>query len=305
MVYSTHYRKTEDTSQTMALPNPLINPPKLSASRPRLHSRSPSRSPVRSARDFDPLLRDLSPTTTLRAFTTETPFVSGKHDSAISTHFETASSSKRALGAKAAQACLDLRSWMRELESWEWPGTFDVPEPARKRMRMSGMSILSARTTATVAEEDGEEEHWGSLPARTVQEHDHRMDEISHQLDQINVEELKDFVLSAHQQTGSRRTSLDDSISSINSTTDLHRLDDFTALITATIFQALPYLSRLHHLLEIWTARLSILRKTSPYLRDLQQARTDLDHGWAAIAVSPSFAQSWSSAVFSLSLIHI
>ncbi|KAK5120256.1 hypothetical protein LTR85_006462 [Meristemomyces frigidus] len=283
----------------MAFANPTINPPNLSSSTRRtLHSRSPSRSPVRQhARDLDPLLRDLSPTTTLRAFTTEPAFTPDKHDSAFSTNFDTASSSERALGAKAAQTCLDLRSWARELEAWQWPGTFDGPEPARKRMRMSGVSMLSTRTTATVPE-DGEDELWGCLPAQTVLAYEKRTEEIGQQLDEIDVEELKDFVLSAHHRAGSGRASMDDSIGHIGAETDLRRLGDFTALITATILQALPYLSRLHRLLELWAMRLSILRKTPSYLRDLKQARTDLDHGWAAIAVSPAPAQGTSAASF-------
>ncbi|KAK4548046.1 hypothetical protein LTR36_010766 [Oleoguttula mirabilis] len=284
----------------MSLPNPAINPPNLSARRP-LHARSASRSPVRPpARDLDPLLRDLSPTTTLRAFSSEPPRPSDKHDSAFSANFDSASNSERALGAKAAQTCLDLRSWTRELQRWEWLGTFDGPEPARKRMRMSGLSTLSTRTGATATEDDEHDEHelWGSLPAQAVQAYEQRTAEIGQQLDEMDVEQLKDFVLSAHRRAGSGRASLDDSIGAIGAATDLRRLDDFTALITATILQALPYLSCLHRLLDVWTMRLSVLRKTPLYLHDLQQARTDLDHGWAAIAVSPASAQGSPSASF-------
>ncbi|TKA73307.1 hypothetical protein B0A55_08885 [Friedmanniomyces simplex] len=293
----------------MAFPNPAINPPFLSysSSRPRLHSRSPPRSPVRQPRDFDPLLRDLSPTTTLRAFTTADDSTS-KHDSAQSAlahSFETASTSERALGVKAAQTCLDLRSWTRELESWgaDWPGTFDVPEPARKRIRMSRMSMLSVRT---VGEEDGEEEElWGCLPGKTVQAYEQRAEDIGQAVEKLDVEELKVFVLAAHRQAGDGRVDVDDSVGAIGAHTDLRRLDDFTALITATILQALPYLSRLHRLLEIWSIRLSVLRQTPSYLHDLKQARTDLDHGWAAIAVSPSSGNfSSSSANFTRDNMH-
>ncbi|KAK0979620.1 hypothetical protein LTR91_012526 [Friedmanniomyces endolithicus] len=294
----------------MALRNPSINPPLLSSSaRPRLHSRSLSRSPIRQPRDFDPLLRDLSPTTTLRAFSAADDSAS-KHDSAQSAlahSFETASTSERALGVKAAQTCLDLRSWTRELESWgaEWTGTFEVPELARKRMRMSGMSMLSARTVGVEGEEEGEEEYWGSLPGKTVQMFERRAEEIGLELERLDVEELKAFVLSAHGQAGDERVDGEDGIGVIGAHTDLRRIDDFTALITATILQALPYLSRLHSLLDVWSIRLSVLRQTPSYLRDLKQARTDLDHGWAAIAVSPSSGSvSVSSANFTRDNMH-
>ncbi|KAK3074861.1 hypothetical protein LTR53_002380 [Teratosphaeriaceae sp. CCFEE 6253] len=293
----------------MAHPNPTINPPALSSSRPPLHSRSPSRSPVRQIRDADPLLRGLSPTATLRAFHQEQ---AGEDDSACSDlahSFAGASSAERALGIRAAQVCLDVRSWTRELDGWEWPGTFDVPEPARKRMRMSAMSLLSIRTAgpAESREDTGassgpeDDEFWGSLPGKTVQAYERRADEIAQEVEKLDVEELKVFVLGAHRQTGngnSNRTSLDDSFTALGERTDFRRLDDFTALITATILQALPYLARLHHLLDVWTIRLGVLRQTPAYLQDLKQARTDLDHGWAAIAVSSTSGNGCSSANF-------
>lgn len=222
-------------------------------------------------RDWDPLLRDLSPTATLRTFQT------AETDSSPAFSFRGAASvSERAWGAKAAQTCLDLRSWVWELEGWQWPGSFSVPgKEAREDEEGKGGRKR-------------EEDYWGSLPASIVLSYERRADEIARQLDDIDVEELKDFVLSAHRQAGSGRASRDDSIASIGATTDLRGLDDFTALITATILQALPYLSRLHRLLDVWTVRLTISRNAPSYLSDLRQVQTDLDYGWAAIAVSPS-----------------
>ncbi|KAI7391032.1 hypothetical protein KC328_g7696, partial [Hortaea werneckii] len=182
---------------------------------------------------------------------------------------------------KAAQTCLDLRSWVRELEGWQWPGSFSVPEkePNEDEDGKGGEGGGGGEKT---------EDYWGSLPASIVVAYERRADDIAQQLDDIDVEELKDFVLSAHRQAGSGRASRDDSIASIGATTDLRRLDDFTALITATILQALPYLSRLHRLLDVWTVRLTVSRNAPSYLPDLRQVQTDLEYGWAAIAVSPS-----------------
>ncbi|KAK3713695.1 hypothetical protein LTR37_008389 [Vermiconidia calcicola] len=274
----------------MALPNPTMKPPRLpSPTKRNQHARSPSRSPVRQynhARDFDPLLRDLSPTATLRAFSSRPD---ESRSEALGRSIDTASHGERALGAQAAQACMDIRSWAREIRAWEWAGTFDVPEPARKKQRMSTFSIGShvSRPSISQVENDArDEEYWGSLTAETVQRYQRRIDEISEELDEIDVEELKDYVLSAHHRAGYGAADVDDSIGAIGADTNLKRLDDFTALITATILQSLPYLSRLHRSLETWTTRLTILRKTSSYLLDLKQARTDLDHGWAALAVS-------------------
>ncbi|KAK3691888.1 hypothetical protein LTR37_018381 [Vermiconidia calcicola] len=274
----------------MALPNPTMNPPRLpSPTKRNQHARSPSRSPVRQynhARDFDPLLRDLSPTATLRAFSSRPEEARSE---TLGRSIETASHGERALGAQAAQACMDIRAWAREIRAWEWAGTFDVPEPARKKQRMSTFSIGShvSRPSIGQAENDaGDELYWGSLNADTVPRYQRRINEITEDLDEIDVEELKDYVLSAHRRAGYGAADVDDSIGAIGADTNLKRLDDFTALITATILQSLPYLSRLHRLLETWTIRLTILRQTSAYLLDLKQARTDLDHGWAALAIS-------------------
>ena len=270
----------------MAVPTPAMNPPRLpSPSKRNLHNRSPSRSPVgqHRARDTDSLLRDLSPSATLRAFSTSTPDQFTRDGKGI----ETATHAQRVLGAKAAQAGLDLRMWVRELEEWDWPETFEVPEPARKKQRMSSMSVLSdVSKPSTMQVEEEAEGYWGSLPANTAQAYEERIERINEDLDEIDVEEMKDFILSAHNQAGFGEASIDDSIGTIGADTNFRRLDDFTALITATILQALPYLSRLSRLLHTWALRLSILRAAPKYLRDLAQARTDLDHGWAALAVS-------------------
>ena len=182
-------------------PNPTIRPPPLAAvHHRRLHSRSLSHSPMRppNPRDWDPLLRDLSPTATLRTFQT------AETDSSPAFSFRGAASvSERAWGAKAAQTCLDLRSWVWELEGWQWPGSFSVPgKEAREDEEGKGGRKR-------------EEDYWGSLPASIVLSYERRADEIARQLDDIDVEELKDFVLSAHRQAGSGRASRDDSIASI------------------------------------------------------------------------------------------
>jgi hypothetical protein len=242
------------------------SPPK----RLSIHQRSLSRSSSHHyshARDFDPILRNLSPTKTLRAFS-EPGFIA-PHES-LHAALESSTTFQRTLGAKAAQTCLDVRSWARELEEWEWPGTFETP------------------SDRLVEQDTGTPTYWGSLPADTVRAYEQRSDEIIQQLDEIDVEQLKDFVLSAHNEAGSGSASMDDSIGAIGAATDLRKLDDFTAIITATILQALPYLSRLNHLLDIWTIRLPILRQAPVYLASLAQAYADLDHAWTAIGARRS-----------------
>lgn len=284
----------DQASLTMA--NPALNSARHSYIS-RSNSRASSRQQYAQAREFDPILRNLSPTTTLRAFS-ETDYLSP--NDILQTALESSTTAQRTLGSKAAQTCLDVRSWAREMEGWEWPGTFDMPEPARKKQRMSTMtttSLYSHEYNASEQSED-ESEYWGSLPAATVEEYEQRSDEIVQQLEEIDVEELKDFVLSAHNEAGNGSASIDDSIGAIGAATDLRRLDDFTAIITATILQALPYLSRLNRLLDTWTIRLAILRQAPVYLKTLWQARADLDHGWASLAISSARGDSSPQATF-------
>ncbi|KAF2766114.1 hypothetical protein EJ03DRAFT_330390 [Teratosphaeria nubilosa] len=283
----------------MSLPNPTTNVPRLT-SRPQRHARSPSQSPVRQALVYDPLLSDLTPTRTLHVFADQHHSglsTSTKYDSAIYHGLEGASPSERALGTRAARTCLTLRAWCHELERWEWPGTFDLPEPAKTRLRTTG---VGERDMFMVPTSDGdEEEHWGSLAARTVQAYDRRVDEICRDLDTTDVEELKEYVLAAHHASGGSR---DDSFHGLGPISDLRQLDDFTAIVTATILQALPFVSRIHMLLDSWTIRLSILRQTPQYLRDLKYVRMDLNQGWAAIA--SSYPASRSAATFTPDMMH-
>ncbi|KAL1584961.1 hypothetical protein WHR41_06130 [Cladosporium halotolerans] len=279
-----------DGGVPLTLANPAAHAPGISSpTRRQLISRSPSRSSSRlqfaQPRDTDPVLRSLSPTTTLRAFA-EASRISA--DDALHAALQDSSPAQRNLGARAAQTCLDVRSWAREMEGWEWSGTFDVPEPTRKRQRLSTMSTGSlSREVSTNDQEIDDSEYWGSLPAKTVREYEQRWDEIAQQLDEIDMEELKEFALSAHNQAGTGAASIDDSIGAIGAATDLRKLDDFTAIVTATIMQTLPFLSRLNSMLTTWRVRLAILRQAPLYLKLLWQARADLDQGWGSLANLP------------------
>ncbi|KMU91918.1 hypothetical protein CIHG_09699 [Coccidioides immitis H538.4] len=55
------------------------------------------------------------------------------------------------------------------------------------------------------------------------------------------------------------------------------QLSDFTAVVTATILQALPILSRLNSLLATWEVRSTVLRQIPRLLRGIKLARTDVD----------------------------
>ncbi|GIZ40764.1 hypothetical protein CKM354_000409100 [Cercospora kikuchii] len=255
----------------------FVNPPRLpSPTHGRIHARKPSRSPTRHhVRHSDALLRDLSPTATLRAFVTDPSEMADSSDALVAS-IRSATMAERSLGAKAAQTCLDLRNWTREIEQWQWPNTFAAPAE-------------SSSVRSSITKSDANDAYWGSLPASLVQEYEERADEIGQALDEIDVEELKDYVLNSHYRVNSRPPSRLDGAGEhdLHTTTDLKKLDDFTALVTATILQALPFLTRLNRLLDVWTIRLIILRSAPRFIDDLRRAKLELKNCWTAISSSP------------------
>ncbi|KAI5240747.1 hypothetical protein E4T42_08291 [Aureobasidium subglaciale] len=237
--------------------NPAIDPPRFaaparvyssaSASPSQSRSPSPSRHRRNHSQSYDPLGRDLSPTRTLKAFTSEPGSEESKSQAALVGLIEKASTSERAFGIRIAQTCKDIKLWHNELQHWPWSDSFEPP----------------AHAAAAV-----EGPYWGSLRESQVLAFEQRIQEIRESLFDQDVDELKHYVLSQHVQP---KTSNHD---------HYEHLDDFTALITATILRALPYLSRLDRLLNTWSMRVSLLRKVPGYLKGLDQFRSDLDNAW-------------------------
>ena len=199
---------------------------------------------------------------------------------------ELASSSERALGVRVAQTCKDLKSWAVEVESWEWPGTFAPPpaeERTAKRRRLLSEAGLSEQHTIDVQyrgkPHDGG--FWGSLPSEVIIDHEARIEDIGEAMEELDLEGLKEHVRSAHlhARPGEVQGHSDHLAS------PPHRLGDVTALITATILQALPYVSWLNRLLSEWSIRLLVLRKVPGFLRALKDLDEALDSAWDEVDI--------------------
>jgi hypothetical protein len=189
----------------------------------------------------------------LKAFTSTPGSDESKSQVALVRLIEKASTSERAFGIRIAQTCKDIKTWHSELQQWPWANSFEPPVHAAHA---------------------AEGPYWGSLRESQVVAYERRIQDIRESLFDQDVDELKDYVLAQHIQPKS---------------TDYEhyeRLDDFTALITATILRALPDLSRLGRLLDTWSMRVTLLRKVPGYLRGLDQAKTDLDNAWSGMAQS-------------------
>ena len=88
-----------------------------------------------------------------------------------------------------------------------------------------------------------------------------------------------------HQREGSAETASHD------------HLDDFTAVVTATILQALPYVARLNMLLHTWSVRCAVLRQVPGFLRALEDASTAVASGWSTISESGASTPGHGSVI--------
>ncbi|RFU26700.1 hypothetical protein B7463_g9645, partial [Scytalidium lignicola] len=246
------------------------------------HSRSLSRSRPRIT---DDILSDLSPTTTFEAFTSP----SGRLKASI----EAATQSERAFGLQASLASKKIKEWVQELSNWPWPAArgsdgFEMPEPKRRKL---SQEHEEGRNT-----DSDDNEYIGSLLASQVNAYEIRLEEISIDMDDLNVEEIKHEVLAttANFTSTSRISSTSFHSPQQDDTAEQEQqhlvsygtytaMDDFTAIITATVLKALPNLSRLMRLMDVWSMRLIVLRKIPPLLEALDDAELALASAWKTI----------------------
>ncbi|KAF2994058.1 hypothetical protein E8E13_001851 [Curvularia kusanoi] len=246
-------------------------------------------------------LRDLSPATTLRAFTEEPiPFDTTRDEYKIFACIDSLTPAERDLGMRVAKAAQRLKSWCAEIEQWAWTGGFEQPsEEDKERRRRS----LEARIAEHVANSDALAplEYYGSLLSTDLEQHEARLDDMSEELLKLDVDELKEYVLDMHPQGRSRPGS-----AGFGSPRSTYRpMDDFSFLITQTLLSALPHHAKLKDRLNTWTARVSILRAAPRYLDDLKQAQRAMRLGWDALVppkdASDTAFKQWKGAVDTIS----
>jgi hypothetical protein len=246
-------------------------------------------------------LRDLTPATTLRAFTEEpVPFDTTREEYKIFACIDSLTPAERDLGSRVAKAAQRLKGWCAEIEQWGWTGGFEQPSEEDKEKRRRS---LEARISEHVANPEALAplEYYGSLLSADLEQHEARLDDMSEELLNMDVDELKEYVLDMHPQGRSRPGSAGFGISRAS----YQPMDDFSFLITQTLLSALPHHAQLKDRLNTWTARVSILRAAPRYLDDLQQARKAMRLGWDALVPptdtsDPAFKQ-WKEAVDTIS----
>lgn len=254
------------------------------------HSRSPSRSPVRShrlaAHDLDPLLSNLSPDSTLYALqATETISDPKQIPDALAKSIADASTFERELGIRAAFAAQKIQEWLKEVTAWPWPNA---------RECALGMGFLPPRT-ADGQSPSSSDSYMGSLTEAQVQLYEKQVAEIKGSLDALEIDEVKDYVLDAHA-ISSWMSASDPDVMQYDRMS-FGRMRDFTALITATVLRALPDLAHLNGLLNIWSVRISVIKTVPEFLSSLENTRVAIKEAlgllklekWAATLSRPKF----------------
>ncbi|KAK3945196.1 hypothetical protein QBC46DRAFT_304011 [Diplogelasinospora grovesii] len=257
------------------------------------HGRSPSEfSPARQ-RPTDDLLFHLTPRTVVDAFRNPS--------GALKLCMDASTPSEQAFALRAAIASKNIKEWLDELNLWPWPKSggsagFEMGPADRTRRKLfddvpSGLDKANSseaadqRSPTSPTSPRLAQVYMGSLTAADVIRYERRIDEISQAMEELDVEEIKSQVLHNHimplSRPGTPMSISDRSVTSSMST--YVRMDDLTALITATTIQALPNLSRLTRLMNAWSARLVVLRKIPPFLASLEDGRIALRSGWNVI----------------------
>lgn len=241
-------------------------------------------------------IRELSPSTTLRAFTEQPiPFDTTEEEYKIFACIESLTPAEKDLGARVAKAAQRLKMWCTEIEQWGWSGTFGQPsEEYKEERRKSVEAHIREHVKDGNVEDVSPLEYWGSLLSSEVQSHDVRLDEIAQELVALDFEELKEHVMSMHAHHSGP---------SSQTPTGVRMMDDFSILVTQTLVSALPYHTQLKLHLKLWKARITILRAVPQYLKDLKTAQMAMKLAWDAIEppaekdVSDATLKQWKDAV--------
>ncbi len=246
---------------------PSLQPPGYFPGRGRL-PRSISDSPTRQ-RTTDDLLSNLSPTSALAAFRNPS--------GALKECMDAATPTEQSFAIRTAVASQKIGTWLEELANWPWPAggsssPFEFPAAKRRKQPRPDGSA-----PAPEADIPALQLYMGSFLAADVSLYLERVDEISREMEQMDLEEIKSHVLYNHIMPLSRPgTPLSDAGRPMVSISSYNKMDDLTALITATIVQALPNLYKLNRLMNAWATRLAVLKKAPSFMSSLEDVESAL-----------------------------
>ena len=255
----------------------------------RRHLRGSPPSPSQIRRQTDDLLEKLHPATAVEALR--------EPSGALKQCLDEASTSEQSFAMKAASVSQKIYIWLEELSQWPWPkhggpAGFELPPAKRRKLLETDWPPESPRGTRV----EPDAQYFGSLPAEDVARYEKRIDEIRKDMESLELEEIKNQVLHNHILPLSRPgTPFSDAGLSVASSITYTKFDDLSAVVTALVVRALPKLSRLTRLLDAWSTRLVLLRKTPILFAMFAEAEVALRSGWKAIRVAKESSQDAAS----------
>ncbi|KAL9602864.1 MAG: hypothetical protein Q9219_001559 [cf. Caloplaca sp. 3 TL-2023] len=236
----------------------------------------------------DPLLSHLSTSAALEAFRVSNGVGLSSQD-AFYHSISSASPSERALAVRAASAAKQLEEWLTELQQWQWPSSFNGFEPSKQPIHPNISTEPSEdipNNTVSEATDDecpNAEEHWGSLPAKTVLQCRKRIGEVRDAMDALELDELKTHIRDIHLASTTRQSLALDPGNPDVEPSSYTQLDDFTAVITTIMMQALPVISRLEALLATWEVRLTVLCAVPGFITTMNGTQHEMTTAWTTL----------------------
>jgi len=229
-------------------------------------SRTPSRRQQFTEHEITPLLSNLSPNATLEALAATDAVPTGKSHRRSFIYDSVAS-------ASTSERAWGIKAALTGKKLREWHG------------ELSAWAWKGYDPRAL--EEEG---HQG---LRMAEEYAERIEVIKDDMETLEVEDLKTYVRNTRRSSAS------------TAPTDYEYLGDFTAIVTATIVQALPVLARLTSLLSIWSTRLMIVRQVPRLLRDLADGQESVLSAQMAVRQSKTSLERGKSGFSRQSFLEI
>lgn len=205
---------------------------------------------------------------------------------------DAATPSEQSFALRAAVASKNIYEWLDELRGWPWPTEgglgFQPPSCTPDKLQSRGRAGLAVEPVPENDAAAPKQIYHGSLLESEITRYETRIAQIYQELDKLEIEGIKHHVLHNHimplSRPGTPASPTFDRHFGMTSLSSYVKMNDLTAVITATVVQALPNLSRLLRLMNTWSTRLTVLRRVPLWTSSLAEAEAALKSAWVIIA---------------------
>lgn len=204
---------------------------------------------------------------------------------------DAATAAEQSFAIRAAIASKNIYEWLDELRDWPWPTEggigFQTPASAKRDLPPRGRAGSTVEPPPEDANAPRQNRYLGSLLKSDIVRYETRIGQIQDELDKLDIEEIKRHVLQNHimplSRPGTPASPGFDRHFGMPSLASYTKMDDMTAVITATVVQALPNLSKLLRLMNAWSTRLSLLRRVPSLMSSLSDAEAAVQSGFSTM----------------------